>query len=630
MPETPVYETNSSKTGKDEVRLTWKAFVVQPKPEPIRMKRAPQDKLGSCVLSPNPRHHARTGSGVYYIRHGQLLEEAPQHLVSFDTEFFLSYITLVVRPVAVVDLFSGPGGLGEGFSACLGPNGEQRYQLNLSIEKDTTAHSTLVLRAFLRKFDTGFPPEYYAFLNGATPEPDWSRLYPAQWQAASEETHCLELGERETTRFLERRITKIRAEHGQRTLLLGGPPCQAYSLVGRARNARKGADVVDKDKRNFLYKEYVRVLGALRPVAFIMENVKGMLSSTVRSRNIFERVLEELCAAAGPNTYRLLALSPPQATSLFRNVVAANSFIVRAEDHGLPQVRHRVFIVGLRRDIADDLPEERWPRLQRKVSVRVRDVLAKMPVLRCGLSRGDSSQKWQQVLYGACELVSQTQPPLTPKERETFNKVISQVMETAVRSAPPREAHGNVQLPNSCPAELREWIADTKLKRLPNNYTRAHMSSDLARYLFSAAFGRATSRSPKSPDFPDVLAPNHSNWWSGNFDDRFRVQLADHPSGTITSHLSKDGHYYIHPDPTQCRSLTVREAARLQTFPDNYFFRGNRTAQYTQVGNAVPPFLARQIAECLWGVFDHLDRTHGGRIERERQAEHEPIAVGSM
>jgi DNA (cytosine-5)-methyltransferase 1 len=125
------------------------------------------------------------------------------------------------------------------------------------------------------------------------------------------------------------------------------------------------------------------------------------------------------------------------------------------------------------------------------------------------------------------------------------------------------------------------------------------MPSDLGRYLFAAVFGAVRGYSPKASDFPLSLSPDHRNWHSGVFNDRFRVQLAGEPSTTVTSHISKDGHYFIHPDPMQCRSLTVREAARLQTFPDDYLFLGNRTQQYIQVGNAVPPYLARQIAQRL-------------------------------
>jgi DNA (cytosine-5)-methyltransferase 1 len=151
------------------------------------------------------------------------------------------------------------------------------------------------------------------------------------------------------------------------------------------------------------------------------------------------------------------------------------------------------------------------------------------------------------------------------------------------------------------PTGHTKWFTDFRLGAVCNHTGRYHIREDLHRYLFASTFALVHKRSPILPDFPAELLPDHRNVGEAlterKFTDRFRVQLTGQQSSTVTSHISKDGHYFIHYDASQCRSLTVREAARLQTFPDNYFFEGPRTEQYQQVGNAVPPLLARQIAD---------------------------------
>jgi DNA (cytosine-5)-methyltransferase 1 len=148
---------------------------------------------------------------------------------------------------AVVDLFAGPGGLAEGFSSFRSSDAARPFNIVLSIEKERAAHSTLLLRSFLRQFDRNFPKEYYDFLNNDTAEPDWKSIYPDQWSAACAEAQCLTLGDELSDEFLQNRLPEIRNNHGDDTIVIGGPPCQAYSLVGRARHSGSTTYVAKAD-----------------------------------------------------------------------------------------------------------------------------------------------------------------------------------------------------------------------------------------------------------------------------------------------------------------------------------------------------------------------------------------------
>ncbi|MCB1347113.1 MAG: DNA cytosine methyltransferase [Maritimibacter sp.] len=497
----------------------------------------------------------------------------------------------MARQFGIVDLFAGPGGLGEGFSAA-GRETDTRMDIRLSIEKEPTEVQTLRLRAFLRSFGDRFPQEYYAHLNAGKPLPEWSELYPAQWKHAEAEARPLELGLpgvfEEIATVLDRARESL---HGD-TILIGGPPCQAYSLVGRARNKGKACYVPEDDHRHFLYREYVNILSRLRPAMFVMENVKGMLSSKVGGGEIFQRVLDDLRNAG--DGYRLFPLASPIAES----EPNARDFIVRAEQHGVPQARHRVFVVGIRSDLA--APQPGTVLLPRSNSiVSVEDAIFDLPELRSGLSTGDSPAQWREAVLAQADRILGSN--LVPDD---LRRALASLKANGLARATSRVSVSTGATKVDVQPRLRDWLSDNRLRRILHHETRGHIADDLGRYLYAATHALARDDFPRIDEFPEFLQPNHRNRSSGKFKDRFRVQLKDRPSTTVTSHISKDGHYFIHPDARQARSLTVREAARLQTFPDNYFFMGNRTQQYHQVGNAVPPYLAFQIGQVVRNLLE--------------------------
>ncbi len=425
------------------------------------------------------------------------------------------------------------------------------------------------------------------------------------WRIATEEARCLELGTEAAKTATDEAIARLRRDFDE-TILIGGPPCQAYSLVGRARSRGKQGYVPEDDARHYLFREYISVLDRLRPAAFVMENVKGMLSSTVESRLVFELLMEDLSSlgTGGVHLYELRAIRVEDGKASLQEATRPSDFIVRTEDFGVPQRRHRVIIVGIRSDLAADASGTSIVVAGPKRTVA--DAIGGLSSLRSGLSRGDdSADAWRSTVIDAAKLMAGM---YRSKDDVSLRDTFSTTARRLRAGAPPSRM--SAALPDgygTANDDLLRWLERPELRAIAQHETRGHMASDLGRYLFAAAFGQVHGYSPKAQDFPLVLSPNHRNWHSGVFNDRFRVQLAHEAATTVTSHISKDGHYFIHPDPVQCRSLTVREAARLQTFPDDYLFLGNRTQQYIQVGNAVPPFLARQIAELIVSALTKPD-----------------------
>jgi DNA (cytosine-5)-methyltransferase 1 len=464
------------------------------------------------------------------------------------------------------------------------------------------AYQTLRMRSFLRQFNRGeVPREYYSAIQTETP--DWALLeqeFRHEMSRVDEEVWHAELG-RVRPEDLNSWISNAIGPTGT-WVLIGGPPCQAYSMAGRSRMIRSPWHYA-RDPRHTLYREYLRILAVHHPAVFVMENVKGILSSKKSGQLIVDRILNDLrtpCEASGECgngvSYRIYAIANYEGTSMSLFLEEPGSYMVQAERHGIPQTRHRFIVVGVREDI-DVVPE----LLREQEPVPMWSVIQDLPALRSRLSRNDSQEHWVEEIRRMAGKIAAMNGTVSVELKAALTRATG-----AVRRSLP--SGGHFMDITADPRWKRDWFYDPNLRGVLNHCSRSHISADLWRYLYASVFAQLNNRSPKLREFPKTLWPEHRNLKGRNatdnlaFDDRFRVQVKSRPATTVTAHISKDGHYFIHPDPRQCRTLTVREAARLQTFPDDYVFLGSRTEQYQQVGNAVPPLLAIQIAEIVHKV----------------------------
>lgn len=422
--------------------------------------------------------------------------------------------------IRFLDLFAGAGGLSEGFMLAGG------YTPVAHVEMDAAACNTLRTRAAYRWLvENGQKDLYVRYLRGKITRKELYAAVPSSELATVIEAP---IG-RETNLDIFRRIDDL--NKGQQVdLILGGPPCQAYSLVGRSRVG----DTIRTDERNYLFRYYVEFLKKYKPKYFVFENVTGLFSAKDEAGNKF---YDQVIAAFDEVNYR------------------AFPRLVKAEEYGVPQSRHRVIIVGCRKKDAKNGNISITPAGECPVTIN--EIFADLKALQGG--EGD--------IY----------------------------------------SDGRNGISSTAPWLSSVGIADADC---PVTFHQARPVWEHDRYIYKKVVEAWNEPIPRrfnyATDLPKELQ-THRNIKS--FTDRFKVVDGKaHASHTVVAHIQKDGHYYIHPDIRQNRSLSPREAARLQTFPDNYFFegvsdKGSRTSAYRQIGNAVPVLLAKQIAEELKNKF---------------------------
>ena len=423
-----------------------------------------------------------------------------------------------------IDLFAGAGGLSEGFVRA-------GFEPLAHIEMDKYACDTLKTRAafhYLKK--EGKLDIYEKYLYEKKEKEDGSKLWEQVPSEIIDTVINATIGEDTINQIFERLDALI--GNKKVDVIIGGPPCQAYSVAGRARMGKK----VEEDPRNELYKFYVKFLDKYKPDMFVFENVLGILTAKKGEpyKDLCRLVKDEL-------HYKMYCK---------RHI---------ASDYGVLQRRERVIIVGWKETDKDGRPTNfHYPELQKqecKYKV-LKDLFSDLPERKAG--EGE-----------LCKPVQYTKPlPEMPYLKESgIRGVLNFTTQHIAR---------------------------------PNNL------NDREIYVWAI---KKWYKEQKQLRYTDIPADHQRHKNKETFLNRFSVVNPDGVSHTVVAHIAMDGHYYIYPVPNpttdNVRSITIREAARLQSFPDDYYFEGSRSAAFKQIGNAVPVVLAYKIAAEIKKMLDN-------------------------
>jgi len=415
-----------------------------------------------------------------------------------------------------LDLFAGAGGLSEGFI-------QAGYSPVAHVEMDVGACFTLKTRSayhWLKSND--LEHIYNSYLsNNISREELYSHIPPNILDSVIND----EINEESLPRIFK--SIDVKLQHKKVDLIVGGPPCQAYSIVGRSRDKNRMVG----DKRNYLFKFYAEFLKKYKPKYFVFENVLGLLSAKDQDNELYFNKMKNVFNECG---YEIEYSS------------------LDSSEYGIPQARKRIILIGKFSEYKNKDFFSLFKPSRKKIPTR--EVLEDLPILRAG----GGTHKLQ---------------PLKDIEINPY------LIESGIRKP--------------------------KISHVTWHQARPNIDRDLNIYKIAASLWNTKKTRLKYNELPSNLK-THNN--TRSFLDRFKVVAQDQPSHTIVAHISKDGHYYIHPDQDQNRSITVREAARIQTFPDDFYFESasgkpSRTAAFKQIGNAVPVLLAKQIANQLKDSF---------------------------